>query len=82
MIEILDCPFADEIKDDLIKWFKLEKQKHASGLVLKSKEYNEPNTPEIERLFNWIEGEIPNMAMKLARYSNSLFNAEQRKNTV
>ena len=27
MIEILDCPFADEIKDDLIKWFKLEKQK-------------------------------------------------------
>ena len=81
MIEILDCPFADEIKDDLIKWFKLEKQKQASGLVLKSKEHNEPNTPEIKRLFNWIEDEIPNVAMKLARCSNSLFNAEQRKNT-
>ena len=38
MIEILDCPFAGEIKGDLIKWFKLDKQKHSSGLVLKSKE--------------------------------------------
>ena len=82
MIEILECPFAGEIKDDLIKWFKLDKQKNSSGLVLKSKEYNEPNTPEIERLFNWIEGEIPNVAIKLARYSNSLFNAEQRRNTA
>jgi len=33
MIEILDCPFAGEIKDDLIKWFKLEKQNRSSGLV-------------------------------------------------
>ena len=82
MIEILDCPFADEIKDDLIKWFKLEKQKQASGLVLKSKEYNEPNTPEIERLFNWIEGEIPNVAIELAKNSNSLFNAEFRRHTA
>ena len=82
MIEILECPFAGEIKDDLIKWFKLDKQKFSSGLVLKSKEHTEPETPEIERLFNWIEGEIPNVAIKLARYSNSLFNAEQRKNTA
>ena len=82
MIEILDCPFADEIKDDLIKWFKLEKQKHASGLVLKSKEYNEPNTPEIERLFNWIEGEIPNVAIELAKNSNSLFNSQFRRHTA
>ena len=58
MIEILDCPFGHEIKDDLIKWFKLEKQNRASGLVLKSKEHNEPDTPEIKRLFDWIEGEL------------------------
>ena len=57
MIEILDCPFSDEIKGDLIKWFKLDKQKHSSGLVLKSKEHTEPETPEIKRLFNWIEDE-------------------------
>ena len=81
MIEILDCPFAGEIKDDLIKWFKLEKHKHSSGLVLKSKEYNEPKTPEIERLLNWIEGEIPNVALKLAKTSNSLFNADYRRHT-
>ena len=82
MIEILECPFAGEIKDDLIKWFKLDKQKNSSGLVLKSKEYNEPNTPEIERLFNWIEGEIPNVAIELAKNSNSLFNAEFRRHTA
>ena len=76
MIEILNCPFAGEIKDDLIKWFKLDKQKHSSGLVLKSKEHTEPQTPEIKRLFNWIEDEIPNVAIKLAQNSNSLFNAE------
>ena len=29
MIEILNCPFGYEIKDDLIKWFKLEKQNKA-----------------------------------------------------
>ena len=52
MIEILNCPFAGEIKDDLNKWFKLDKQKHSSGLVLKSKEHTEPQTPEIKRLFN------------------------------
>ena len=82
MIEILECPFAGEIKDDLIKWFKLDKQKNSSGLVLKSKEYNEPNTPEIKRLFNWIEGEIPNVAIELAKNSNSLFNAEFRRHTA
>ena len=82
MIEILDCPFGHEIKNDLIKWFKLEKQNKASGLVLKSKEHNEPNTPEIKRLFDWIEGEIPNVAIKLAQNSNSLFNADQRRNTA
>ena len=82
MIEILECPFAGEIKDDLIKWFKLDKQKNSSGLVLKSKEYNEPNTPEIKRLFNWIEGEIPNVAIELAKNSNSLFNSEFRRHTA
>ena len=82
MIEILNCPFAGEIKDDLIKWFKLDKQKHSSGLVLKSKEHTEPQTPEIKRLFNWIEGEIPNVAIRLAQHSNSLFNAEFRRHTA
>ena len=82
MIEILDCPFAGEIKGDLVKWFKLDKQKHSSGLVLKSKEHIEPDTPEIKRLFDWIEGEIPNVAIKLAQHSNSLFNADFRRNTA
>ena len=82
MIEILNCPFAGEIKDDLNKWFKLDKQKHSSGLVLKSKEHTEPQTPEIKRLFNWIEGEIPNVAIRLAQHSNSLFNAEFRRHTA
>ena len=74
MIEILNCPFAGEIKDDLNKWFKLDKQKHSSGLVLKSKEHTEPQTPEIKRLFEWIESVVPNAAIKLAQNSNSLFN--------
>ena len=82
MIDILECPFSKEIKDNLIKWFKLEKQNKASGLVLKSKEHTKPDTPEIERFFNWIEGEIPNVAIKLAKNSNSLFNNESRRDTA
>ena len=82
MIEILDCPFADEIKGNLIKWFKLEKQNKASGLVLKSKEHTEPETPEIKRLFEWIESVVPDVAKKLAQNANSLFNAEYRRHTA
>ena len=48
---------------------------------MKSKEHTEPQTPEIKRLFNWIEDEIPNVAIKLAQNSNSLFNAEFRRHT-
>ena len=66
----------------VIKWFKLEKQKKSSGLVLKSKEHNEPETPEIKRLFEWIESVVPNAAIKLAQNSNSLFNAEYRRHTA
>ena len=55
MIEILDCPFSKEIKYDLIKWCKLENQNEVSGSVLKSNEYHEPDTSELEKLFEWIE---------------------------
>ena len=82
MIEILDCPFSGEIKGDLIKWFKLEKQKKSSGLVLKSKEHTEPETPEIKRLFEWIESVVPDVAKKLAQNANSLFNAEYRLSLI
>ena len=83
MIEILKCPFADEIKDDLIKWSRLKNQNLLlSGCVLQSKEYHEPDTPEIKRLFDWIEGKIPNVVIKLAQNSNSLFNSDQRRDTA
>ena len=49
---------------------------------MKSKEYTEPETPEIKRLFNWIEGEIPDVAIKLAQNSNSLFNSKNRRHTA
>ena len=81
MIEILECPFAGEIKDDLIKWFKLDKQKFSSGLVLKSKEHTEPETPEIKRLFDWIESHLSEISDKFAYYTNSLYNSDIRSNT-
>ena len=82
MIEILKCPFADQIKDDLIEWFKLENQNEQTGSVLQSKEYHEPDTPVLKKLLDWIEEIIPNTIIKLAKNSNSLFNSEQRRNTA
>ena len=81
MIEILDCPFAKEIKDDLTKWFKSEKNNEIPGFALKTEELTEPKTPEIKRLFDWIESIIPRVAIELARNSYSLFNADFRSNT-
>ena len=71
MIEILECPFSDEIKDDLTRWFELEKTKEVSGYTLQTKEYNEPNTPEIKKLFDWIESVIVEVVDKLSNGSNS-----------
>ena len=81
MIEILDCPFSKEIKDDLIKWFKLENQNKVSGSVLKSNEYHEPDTPGLKKLFEWIKSVVPKSVIKLAENSNSLFNLDQKQNT-
>ena len=83
MIEILDCPFSKEIKYDLIKWCKLENQNEVSGSVLKSNEYHEPDTSELEKLFEWIESVVPKSVIKLAENSNSLFNLDlgKRQNT-
>ena len=83
MIEILECPFSDEIKDDLTRWFELEKTKEVSGYTLQTKEYNEPNTPEIKKLFDWIESVIVEVVDKLSNGSNSLYsnlNRWQNKN--
>ena len=83
MIEILECPFSNEIKDDLIEWFELEKTKEVSGYTLQTKEYNEPNTPEIKKLFDWIESVIVEVVDKLSNGSNSLYsnlNRWQNKN--
>ena len=81
MIEILDCPFSKEIKDDLIKWFKLENQNEQIGSVLKSNEYHEPDTPGLKKLFEWIKSVVPKSVIKLAENSNSLFNLDQKQNT-
>ena len=82
MIEILDCPFSIEIKDDLIKWFKSEKNSEIPGFTLKTEELVEPKSPEIERLLDWIESVIPRVAVQLAKNSYSLFNADFRRNTA
>ena len=82
MIEILDCPFSIEIKDDLIKWFKSEKNSEIPGFTLKTEELVEPKSPEIESLLDWIESVIPRVAVQLAKNSYSLFNADFRRNTA
>ena len=82
MIEILDCPFSIEIKDDLIKWFKSEKNSEIPGFTLKTEELVKPKSPEIERLLDWIESVIPRVAVQLAKNSYSLFNADFRRNTA
>ena len=83
MIEICECPFSNEIKGDLIRWFELQKTKEVSGYTLQTKEYNEPNTPEIKKLFDWIESVIVEVVDKLSNGSNSLYsnlNRWQNKN--
>ncbi len=78
MIEILECPFSNEIKGDLTRWFELEKTKEVSGYTLQTKEYNEPNTPEIKKLFDWIESVIVEVVDKLSNGSNSLYSNPNR----
>ena len=82
MIETIDCPFASEIKENIISWLTNEKFNSVTGEAYKTKEYTEIHIQEIKRLFDWIEGEIPDVAIKLAQNSNSFFNAEFRRHTA
>ena len=78
MVEILDCPFSKQIKDGLLNWFQSEEQKEVSGYTLQTKEYNEPQTPEIQRLFEWIESIVNDVADKLASHTRSLYTNPNR----
>jgi len=78
MVEILDCPFSKQIKDGLLNWFQSEEQKEVSGYTLQTKEYNEPQTPEIQRLFEWIESIVNDVADKLASNTRSLYTNPNR----
>ena len=51
MIETIDCPFASEIKENIISWLTNEKFNSVTGEAYKIKEYTEIHIQEIKRLF-------------------------------
>tara|TARA_B100000287_G_scaffold223875_1_gene211246 strand:- start:200 stop:805 length:606 start_codon:yes stop_codon:yes gene_type:complete len=78
MIEVIDCPFASEIKDNIISWINTQKVIEIAFRVRKTQNYNKIYIPEIKRLFNWIEDVVPDAADKLARWTNSLYNSPRK----
>ena len=81
MIETIDCPFASEIKENIISWLTNEKFNSVTGEAYKTKEYTEIHIQEIKRLFDWIESHLSEISDKFAYYTNSLYNTEIRSST-
>tara|TARA_Y100001954_G_C15594688_1_gene494972 strand:+ start:224 stop:739 length:516 start_codon:yes stop_codon:yes gene_type:complete len=81
MIETIDCPFANEIKQNIISWLTNQEFKSVLGEAYKTKEYTEIHIQEIKRLFDWIESLLSEISDKFAYYSNSLYNNEIRRST-
>ena len=80
MIETIDCPFASEIKENIISWLTNEKFNSVTGEAYKTKEYTEIHIQEIKRLFDWIESHLSEISDKFAYYTNSLYNKSISKN--
>ena len=78
MIEVIDCPFSSEIKDDIMFWLNTQNYKNISFGALKTRNYNKVYTLGIRRLFNWIEDILPDVSDKLAKWSNSLYNSPDK----
>ena len=55
MIETIDCPFASEIKENIISWLTNQQFNSVTGEAYKTNEYTEIHIQEIKRLFDWIE---------------------------
>ena len=81
MIEIIDCPFASEIKENILCWLDAQEFKSVLGEAYKTNDYTEIHIPEIKKLFDWIESILTDVANKLALFTNSLYNNESRDNT-
>ena len=81
MIETIDCPFASEIKENIISWLTNQEFNSVLGEGYKTKEYTEIHIQEIKRLFDWVEGHLSEISDKFAYYSNSLYNNEIRSST-
>ena len=78
MIEVIDCPFASEIKDDILAWISTQKFDVIPFNALKTQNYNKIYIPEIKRLFDWIEDVVPDAVDRLARWTNSLYNSSRK----
>ena len=78
MIEVIDCPFASEIKDGIISWLDTQKVHVIPFNAFKTQNYNKIYIPEIRRLFGWIENIVPDAVDKLAGWTNSLYNSSSK----
>ena len=82
MIEILDCPFSIEIKNNILSWLDTQEfHTTAGGSAYKTNDYIDIHIPEIKKLFDWIESITTDAAIQLALFSNSLYNNNPRENT-
>ena len=82
MIEILDCPFSLDIKENILSWLDTQEfHTVRGGDAYKTNDYVDIHIPEIKKLFDWIESITTDAAIQLALFSNSLYNNNPRENT-
>ena len=82
MIEILDCPFSIEIKNNILSWLDTQEfHTTAGGSAYKTNDYIDIHIPEIKKLFDWIENNTNDIANKFATFTSSLYNSESRQHT-
>ncbi len=79
--QVIDCPFASEINENLLAWIDDQEYDHISDGCYKTSEYTERSTPTIKKLFEWIEDLLPSVVDELAKHSNSLYNSSARQGT-
>ena len=78
--EVLTCPFADEIKRDLIDWANGQQCSVVAGGAHKTKNYTRPETLGLKKLFSWIQSNLAEISVKLSQDTGSLYNLPDKNN--
>ena len=76
--EILTCPFASEIKKDILSWAHGQECAVVSGGAQKTRNYDIPQTHGLKKLFTWMQGNLTEISNSLSWDSGSLYNLPEQ----